>query len=52
MIKFKKYNYNSTIFCHGKQNPDPQKCKKKIQLNIFIYIFLFKNCNLLIPRPP
>ncbi len=36
--------------------PDPgfddQNLEKKLQLEIFLYIFLIKTCNLLIPRPP
>ncbi len=31
---------------------DDQKLKKNLQLGIFILIFLIKNCNLFIPRPP
>ncbi len=37
-------------------DPDPRfdniKLKKNLQLEIYIFFSLIKNCNLLIPRPP
>jgi|LakMenE01Jun11ns_1017448.scaffolds.fasta_scaffold9717618_1 hypothetical protein len=31
---------------------DNKKLKKKIELNFFSFLFLIKNCNLFMPRPP
>jgi hypothetical protein len=34
------------------QSIDDQKFKKFTAETFFIYIFLIKNCNLIVPRPP